>query len=986
MKKRLWSLLLVALLIVSLFPVSAMAEETGENLDGEAEETVVKYLKLAETDDYTVYTKEEYAWTLVDGVYTSGGAGVKKAISSLKIVFKEAGIFSFDWTVSCTDRFAFLAYRISTEDYAETSEATSQTEHKYSAEKQGTENQLTVAANDTLYLAYCRANVLDTSTSVTDSATVTNFKLTPLVEGDDTVVTDPIVYDDTMGTVTAQWMERKTNQNSSTYYDLSSVDPDSVEVDQTYRLKATAKEGYQFYGWVQTYTYNGAERKSFRSMKYYTLKTEFNAETGFGKNTKVDITTPELEVTFDGVSTYTAIFAPKGSYVLRVNSKFYDSSADVAEIINNASSGDVVELLADTTLPEDVTIKKGVLVYVPFRSGWGEDENLGKYRSYGSYRGINTTDHYVTLTVEDGVTVTVKGTLAVGSVIGHRGQGYQGNISGFHGHILNEGDIVITEKGTMVCYGLVTGGGTVLAQDYGIIKESLLILDFAGGSNTLSLYVDGQMPFERYNMQNIQCTLQLERYGTLSGMITLYALSGFNEVDVDIVGVTANSVFIPNDTGTAQSSVMLTRTYDASATIEASTTAGVGKTTWDLDGGLTFRALTIDLGITTVRTDIADFPINCHMDFNMDNGHYEIPGRLKLMPGANVTVGSGATLKIGGKLIVLDYFKQGDMSGYRYPTYEELVAAYGCGTANLYVNGTLQILEGATFGGLVQSNSDTGILVIEDGAYLSNSTDLSVLDPTLELPNQTGYQQYDWAQQIGGVGQYDDNTVWLNLPARIYNGENIIPLTVGTYTSKQSSTQLTDQADLRYCSNGVTVSGAVAYTGGTRVMTACSDSFTRTVSGTWSNKTSAVTVTGSTVAGGDKTGVTVEYIAVRNDDGTTTLTLTPKNADNSDVTVKYVHLVKYVVATGTETAEGANGMYTIPADAQSVSIESTRLGDISGDGNVNALDLLRIKQTLVKNFGPSELGDLAGDISSNGKVDALDLLRIKQFLVGNYSL
>lgn len=980
--------------MVSLFPVNAMAEETGEDLDGEAEEVVVNYLKLEETDDYTVYTKEEYAWTLENGVYTSGNVGVLKSLSNLKIVFKNAGVVSFDWTTSCTENKAYLAYRVSVDDYAMLSEVTAQTDHRKTGEKEGTENELTVAANDILYLTYYKGYTANTTAAVTDTATVTNIKLTPLVEEDDTVVADPIVYDDTMGTVTAQWMELKTNENGRTYYELSDdfgVDgdnegTDNVEVDQTYRLKAKAKDGYQFYGWVQEFTYNGTQRSSFRSMKYYTLSTTITENTGFGSNEQVAVTDPELEVTFDGASTYRAVFAPEGSYVLRVNSTFYDSTANVAEIINNASSGDVVEILQDLTLTEDVTIKKGVVVYVPFRAGWGEDESLGKYRSYGSYKGINSTDHYVTLTVNSGVTLTVKGTLGVGSVIGQRGQGYQGNISGAHGHIANNGNIVITEKGTMVCYGLVTGSGTVLAQNYGVIRESLLILDFAGGSNTLSLYVDGQMPFERYNMQNIQCTLQLERYGTLSGMITMYALSSFNEVDVDIVGVTANSVFMPNDTGTAQNSIMLTRTYNGSETINASTTAGVGKTTWNLNGGLTFRALTIDLGITTVRTDIADFPINCHMDFIMDNGHYEIPGRLKLMPGANVTVGSGATLKIGGKLIVLDYLKQGDMSGYRYPTYEELVAAYGCGTANLYVNGTLQILKGATFGGLVQSNSNTGILVIEEGAYLTNSTDLSGLDPTLELSKQTGYQQYDWAQQIGGVGQYDDNTVWLNLPARIYDGEKLAALTAGTYTSKQSSTSLTDGADLRYCTNAGSVNGAVAYTGGARVMTACSDSFTRTVSGTWSNKTSAVEITTNTVAGSATTGVTVDCITVRNDDGTTTLTLTPKNADNSDVTVKYVHLVKYAVATGTETAESANGEYIIPAGAQSVSIESAMLGDLNGNGSWDARDVANLRKAILGTLDISELAKLAGNINGNSSLDARDVANLRKAILGTYTI
>ena len=111
MKKRYLAWLLAIMMVFGLLPVNTTAAEAEGDLDGDAEEVVVNYLPLAETDQFTVYTKEEYAWTLDEnGVYTSGGAGVKKAISSLKIVFKEAGVFSFDWTVSCTNRYAFLAF------------------------------------------------------------------------------------------------------------------------------------------------------------------------------------------------------------------------------------------------------------------------------------------------------------------------------------------------------------------------------------------------------------------------------------------------------------------------------------------------------------------------------------------------------------------------------------------------------------------------------------------------------------------------------------------------------------------------------------------------------------------------------------------------------------------------------------------------------------------------------------------------------------
>ena len=60
--------------------------------------------------------------------------------------------------------------------------------------------------------------------------------------------------------------------------------------------------------------------------------------------------------------------------------------------------------------------------------------------------------------------------------------------------------------------------------------------------------------------------------------------------------------------------------------------------------------------------------------------------------------------------------------------------------------------------------------------------------------------------------------------------------------------------------------------------------------------------------------------------------------------------------------------------------ESTHIpGDVTGDGKVNALDLLRLKRFLAGE--DVEIGGSA-DITGDGKVNALDLLRLKRYLSG----
>ena len=1018
MKKRALSLLLVLVLAIGLLPLDAAAE--GEN------GADYQQLQLAE-DDFTVYTKSDYPWTYGGGLFKSGNADDLKSISRLKIVANKSGLLTFDWAMSSYKDTAIFAYRLSN-DYSQSSEITKQKEHVAEGKSEGTEEGLLVNEGEEVYFAYYRTSFDPSKFGVTVDpdeypgiVAISNLRIEEYIEPTETIDYDtPIVFDSEQGTVTAQLMEKLKDESGYNYYHLSTVDVPNAADGNTYRLQAVAKPGYQFYGWVQTYMYNGQIRKAFKGLKYYTL-TERDVvieETGLHHivNDKKAITDPELEVKLDGNSSYEAIFAPTGSYLLRKNAEFYDDSHSLAEILEGTTSGDVVEVLKDAALSSSATVKKGVTLYVPFRSVIGaEDEGNGKYRSCGGQANkFAGASPYVTLTITADVTLTVNGKLAIGSVHSSSSHSMQGHISGKYGRIDNNGLIAVSGKGTMITYGLVTGSGVVRAENYGVVKEPVVVCDFTGGSNSLSLYTAQQMPFKRYTTQNIQCELQLERLGTLTGMITLYALGGFNEVETDVMGVTDLSIFKPNNTGVSGSDIVLRRTYQPQY-LKSGTWAseGIGKVTYDIYGGLEFHSLTLELGFATVKTDHVDFAIPSHMDFVMHDGLYDIPGKLKLMPGSHMTVESDATLKINGKLIILDGLKQGNMSSSVLTTREQFsVPGYG-GSAEFVLNGTLRITEGSILGGVIQSTADTGLLIIEEGAYLKNSTaDLSALDPanavdldeSLErqtVPNTdtwvvTTYDAgehevfHNWVQQDGGKGGYSDNTTWFNLPARIYNGTEVVELTPGTWKSSVGNCTFTDVSHQRYCTNGGSIGEGSAYINNGRVMTVYDDTFERTVQGVWTESSSAVEITSNTVAGSDKSGsltygVTVETVTARNADGSTTLTLRTMKGD-APATEKYVHLVKYVTATGTLTATGSNGVYTIPAEGLSVTIESALLGDANGDGKIYVSDITALRLHYLSKRILSGIAFLAGDINADGKIAVADITQLRLHYLGKKKL
>ncbi len=63
-----------------------------------------------------------------------------------------------------------------------------------------------------------------------------------------------------------------------------------------------------------------------------------------------------------------------------------------------------------------------------------------------------------------------------------------------------------------------------------------------------------------------------------------------------------------------------------------------------------------------------------------------------------------------------------------------------------------------------------------------------------------------------------------------------------------------------------------------------------------------------------------------------------------------------------------------------VTVSNILPGDITGDGKVNAMDLLRLKKYLA---GDSVTLVGSGDITGDGKINAMDLLRLKKYLAGD---
>ena len=62
------------------------------------------------------------------------------------------------------------------------------------------------------------------------------------------------------------------------------------------------------------------------------------------------------------------------------------------------------------------------------------------------------------------------------------------------------------------------------------------------------------------------------------------------------------------------------------------------------------------------------------------------------------------------------------------------------------------------------------------------------------------------------------------------------------------------------------------------------------------------------------------------------------------------------------------------------------LGDTSGDGVINALDLLQVQKSILGTYTLTDAFKLAGDTSLDGIINALDLLQVQKHILGTYEI
>ena len=418
--------------------------------------------------------------------------------------------------------------------------------------------------------------------------------------------------------------------------------------------------------------------------------------------------------------------------------KLGDTLYTIEDALAKAVSGNTVIVTANTAFASadtlsllngvysaggHYTVKEGVTLLVPFDANYSTSPKE-------IIRGTNAKEAnaYVTLTVSGDIQINVFGTLMVNAK--RTSSGAKTSTVYLYGAMdVQEGATIQIENGaTLEAIGYIYGKGNIVAKSGSKVYETFNMYGWKGG--TISLNIKNNVfPLNQYTLNSLIVKTRFEAGSD-------YQARACITVGKEIFGIFIGKDFFAeasfasvNDT----SFIQLTSGY-----FEKYVDETTGDVHFDLHGTVAFNNLEVSLSTYSISTEGVQVPIPGHFKINIAEETTTISSdvQLKLLPGAEVSVGAGAELVVQGSL-----YSYGEgcavfdgVSGWTdgalgrgYP-HNEFAGSHRVtptpvysvnSAAKLNVAGEVEVQDGAVFAAGVYGGTG-GIVSVASGAVLSN--------------------------------------------------------------------------------------------------------------------------------------------------------------------------------------------------------------------------------------------------------------------------
>lgn len=436
-------------------------------------------------------------------------------------------------------------------------------------------------------------------------------------------------------------------ENGSYTVDGKTIPPEYTSTQSSttaYEVVATPAEGYRFMYW-------------------------YDVNTGTHINTNA-----KAALNFDHDCTITARFVSKDLALFEANGqKFADLGEAITEAQKNLPA--TITLVGIGKITGNYTIPSKVTLLIPF------DDNRTDYTTMPGTTGLvaakKNQSVYTTLTMDEGSQITVYGNISLPAKVSSANSSYTGVISGPCGtiHMKPSSKIVLKNGSNLYCWGFITGTGNIKAESGATVYEEFQICDYRGGNATSTLNGDKKVfPFTQYYVQNIEATLEIE-YGAKETAVCRLHSSRLSKADVSLNFITQDSGGLFN----LQRGSSFVKKYDSATE----------RVTYEVIGDANLSSIEIDAGATTVKSQNFNLPIMQNTTINVKRGTTTIDQSLCLIPGSQVIVDKGATVKIANGKSIYVY----DRSDWVYKEWDIETIDVGGQKKPKYIN------SGFTLGG-----------------------------------------------------------------------------------------------------------------------------------------------------------------------------------------------------------------------------------------------------------------------------------------------
>lgn len=373
--------------------------------------------------------------------------------------------------------------------------------------------------------------------------------------------------------------------------------------------------------------------------------------------------------------------------------------------------GGEIYLFGDAVISSSATVRHGTTLILPSSQDASVKVAEPTYGA-GIEGHVDALEQYVehTLTVNDGVTLTVHGDIIVCGLMGRAGIGISGHTSGKHSVLVNNGTINLLGGANLDIRGYVKGAGTVTAHAHSTIYAPFVVYDFRGGSNTAVAYLKGNIaPFNTYDMfYNVQCTLNIYGRAKYVSYLNLYAAKNHNKAQVNLISNNGGLINISED---AKAQIVFKNDNENYA-------GTVGYSEVTLTGDVMFGDLSMRILLVSISLSAVDLPLCMRANINIGDGitatSAVMPYKYKLLTGSTLKVAENASLTVEGKLTVYSEFTDSPMANLSYPDAD---------AAQFIVNGTLVLADSAVFGGRIQSETAGKVVIGKTTTLKSVSTE-----------------------------------------------------------------------------------------------------------------------------------------------------------------------------------------------------------------------------------------------------------------------